>query len=73
MQQPQLTAYPDIGEVRMETRAAVRNDLLDMPVHRPTPTWYLRESSGILLITSSDEVTCCRVKGDSPQRPRRGI
>jgi hypothetical protein len=28
MQQPQLTVYADIGEVRMETRAAVCNELL---------------------------------------------
>jgi hypothetical protein len=28
MQQPQLTGYADIGEVRLETRAAVCNQLL---------------------------------------------
>jgi hypothetical protein len=28
MQQPQLTGYADIGEVRLETRAAVCNELL---------------------------------------------
>jgi hypothetical protein len=58
MQQPHLTGYADIGEVRMEVRAAVCNQLL-------ADGWVLL---GIYPLTTVGEMVRRR-SGNSPRTP----
>jgi hypothetical protein len=58
MQQPHVTAYADIGEVRMETRAAVCNQLL-------AEGWVLL---GVYPLTTVAEMTQGASNGEQQQK-----
>jgi hypothetical protein len=58
MQQPQVTVYSDIGEVRMETRAAACNQLL-------AEGWVLL---GVYPLTTLGEMAEGRSRGEPEQK-----
>jgi hypothetical protein len=58
MQQPQVTVYSDIGEVRMETRAAACNQLL-------AEGWVLL---GVYPLTTLGEMAEGRSRGEQEQK-----
>jgi hypothetical protein len=65
MQQPQITVYADIGEVRLETRAATCNQLL-------ADGWVLL---GVYPLTTLGEMTegKTREEGKQPQDTQRYV